>query len=260
MKMPGLANPSLMTTRIGRPARLGVAILSLLTTALHATEPVDVTTLSADQMLDACVASMPTAPLSIHGEMIVRKRRGVELRRVALYIDLQWGATPPEATYTLHHEPSKQTEQIQVKRIASNAPPQVTYTLNGTLQPLPKDVALASTDISWTDLAFDFLWWRGATKAGHDTFKGRACTILEIPQPKDHPGPYAKVRVWMDDAMLAMVKAEGYDPKGERLRSLWVSGLKEVDDRWMISEMEVQQRPFRHRTKVRIQEVTERHP
>jgi hypothetical protein len=39
-----------------------------------------------------------------------------------------------------------------------------------------------------------------------------------------------------------------------------VTGLKEVDDQWMVSEMEVQQHPVRHRTKVRIQEVRVERP
>jgi hypothetical protein len=242
-------------------AAWGGLVLALLIAACHADEArFDIVSLSADQMLDICVASMPQAPLSINGELIVRKQRGVEIRRVGLHVNLRWGDSPQQATYTLHHQDDGIIETLHLTRDNTNGTPSITYTRDGITHPLPAQEALAGTDIGWADLAFDFLWWRNAKKIGDDSFKGRACTILEIPQPTALPGPYATVRVWMDNAMMAMVKAEGYDPQGDMLRSLWVSGLKEVDDRWMISEMEVQQRPFIHRTKVRIEEVTEAQP
>jgi len=55
--------------------------------------------ISADTLLDDVLLRFPREPLDIHGEMIVRKRRGVELSRVAFSMVVDWGADPARFRY-----------------------------------------------------------------------------------------------------------------------------------------------------------------
>ena len=103
--------------------------------------------------------------------------------------------------------------------------------------------------------------WRGGETVGRDTFKGQPCLLVDLPAPADagtdSSGRYARVRIWVHESLRLIVQAEAYDEEGGLVRRLEIKGLRKVDDRWMIKDMEVESFPPAHKTRFRVREVRE---
>jgi hypothetical protein len=217
----------------------------------------------AQDVLDAVVAALPRDPLRIEGELIVRKRHGVVLRSLKFAMDLRWGDHPSTARYTLRDAFGSDLEQLTVSRDDAGVAT-VSYAAGSPLKAAPvPDLykPIQQTDIGWMDLALSFLWWKGGTIAGSEKILDRDCYVVDIPAPADAAPAqasalrYASVRVWIEKEARMLLQAEGLDEAHNTVRRLWVRSFKKFDDRWMIKDMEVQQFPGDHRTKLVIQDA-----
>lgn len=207
-----------------------------------------------EQLLADMRAQMPREPLTLTGELQVRKRKGVVVRTLAVEIVLDLGAEPQVARYTLRDAFGKDLEQLTITR-SRNRPAAVEYASGNPLVKQPEPdlfQPLAGTDMSWTDLSLAFLWWEGGKTVQADTYRGQSCYVVEVPAPAGKPCPYAKVRLWMDEKIHVVLQAEGYDAAGKLVRRLMIKSCKKMNDRWMIKDMELQSYPSEHRTDLRI--------
>lgn len=215
---------------------------------------------NADALLERVILSLPRDPLQLSGELIVRKRRGVVVRRLQFEMALNWGAEPSEARYNLRDALGKDLEQLIVKRPSGRAP-EFVYSRGSPLTHAPLADpygSLQQSDVSWMDLALSFLWWRGGKISGTEKVLTRECYMVDVPAPAGSsaaPGAYASVRLWIDREMNMLLQAEGRDARNEPIRKLWVRSFKRFDDRWMIKDMEIQQTVGDHRTKLRIEDA-----
>ena len=206
--------------------------------------------ISADALLDDVLLRFPREPLDIHGEMIVRKRRGVELSRVAFNMVVDWGADPAQFRYrVLDDEGTVQRELVL--QLHPGGCPEIS---GGQGESVDLDSAIESTDLTWADLSLSFLWWRGGRIVGTDTAKGRDCYLVDVPAPAwgaDSTG-YSRVRLWVDQSLHMLLRADAFDANDKHVRRLWVRSLKKMEGRWMIKDMEVQSYPPVQRTRLRI--------
>lgn len=249
---------------------LSTACVLLSVAALADSAP---TPLTADQLLANVVAQLPTKPITVTGELLVRQRRGVPIASFGFSLDAHWGAVPPRACYTIRDAFGRSLEQLT---ITHGEPATYRHATGDPLQESPlQDLTqpIQGTDLSWTDLTLAFLWWHGGKVVGEETIKTFDCHIIEIEAPAapseesesdalaDAPSPmtscpYSKVRLWISKKANLMLQAEGYDTEGQIQRRLWVRSCKKIDERWMIKDMEVQHFPMVHRTKLRVLDVT----
>lgn len=215
--------------------------------------------LEPDQVLDEVVARLPREALTIRGSLLVRRTRGIPVENYLFEMDLRWGETPSLARYRIltpegvpleGMEVERGAEEAAVRRYSAGSPPQ-------EAPAPPPGSSLRGSDLSWTDLSLDFLWWRGAVAAAPEEVKGRKCLVFDVPAPAGTDTGYASVRLWIDAEALLMLKAEGRDARGVPLRTLWVRSFKKIRSRWMIRDIEVQRYPLRHRTKLTVREVEE---
>lgn len=99
--------------------------------------------------------------------------------------------------------------------------------------------SLRGTDVTYEDLALRFLFWKDATILEVAQFKGRKAWKIRINNP-GAPGPYAVVYAWIDQESAALLRVQGYNPKGECVKQFEVlSGMK-VENGWMLKEMRVE--------------------
>ncbi len=214
--------------------------------------------ISADALLDDVLLRFPREPLDVHGEMIVRKRRGVELSRVVFSMVVDWGADPARFLYrVLDDEGAVQRELVL--QLRPGGKPEIG---GGAGAPVDLDSAIESTDLTWADLSLSFLWWRGGRIVGTDTAKGRDCYLVDVPAPgwgADSTG-YSRVRLWIDRSLHMLLRADAFDRNDKHVRSLWVRSIKKTEGRWMIKDMEVQGYPSIHRTRLRIHSVRTHEP
>jgi hypothetical protein len=220
----------------------------------------------AQELLDDVVARLPREALTVSGELIVRRRKGVELRRLGFEMYLNWGVRPSIARYTIRDAFGGDLERLTVERDARGLPT-FRYAAGSPLAPAetpPLFDTVQQSDISWMDLALSFLWWPDGELVGRDEVKGRRCFVVRVPAPASVRGgvagasasSYDAVRLWIDEEMRMLLQAEGLDTDGSAVRRLWVRSFKKIDDRWMIKDMEVESYPVASRTKLHVSDVS----
>jgi hypothetical protein len=208
----------------------------------------------AAALMASVVAQLPREPLSISGEIEVTRRHGVVVGKLGFEMNLDFGAEPPSARYTLRDAARKNLARLTLERHASNVVSR--FETGVPLRPavMPDTGApVLDTDMTWQDLTLSFLWWRQAKVLGEDVVKGRACHVVELDAP---PGePPGKVKLWVDRQVPMMLQAEAFDGKGKKVRSLWVKSFRKIKERWMVREMEIQQEPPSHRTHITVTDL-----
>lgn len=214
----------------------------------------------AEQLLAEVIARFPLETLEVSGALIVRRHRGVVVREVGFEMELAFGKTPPTTHYRIYDALGKELETLSVYREGAELP-RMAYAVGGVLRDDPPNMfsRIQSSDVTWMDLTLSFLWWHGGKVVRTESIKDRSCFVVEIESPESlgvvTERGYAKVLLWIDMEMRMLLQAEGQNARGEPMRRLWVKSLKKIDDRWMIKDMEVQQFPATHRTKLHVRDV-----
>jgi len=230
---------------------------------------------SADQLLRDVVSQMPTDPIHVTGELLVRKRRGVLLASLGFELQAHWGGKPASASYTVRDAFGHSLEQLTITYAPETS---YRYATGDPLQEAPLgslSQVIQDTDLSWMDLTLAFLWWPDGDVIGAENLRTFDCYIVEIMAPSAaanpagppdaaaaplapltaRPSPYARVRLWISKKSHLMLQAEGYAGDGTLMRRLWVQSCKKINDQWMIQDMEVQHYPAVHRTKLHVDDV-----
>ncbi len=115
---------------------------------------------------------------------------------------------------------------------------------------------IADTDVTWSDLTMDFLWWKDATFDGEAgaSLSGIICTVLRV---SDGTRTF---RAWIDRRTGAMVQAAELrlvDGQLKTVREVFCTSLKKFGDRWAPKNIEVGPPGAKYRTKIIIDNVEE---
>ena len=110
---------------------------------------------------------------------------------------------------------------------------------------------ILGTDVTWSDLTLDYLWWDDvsfdAEREG-ESVHGQVCTVIVMKKGE------RQVRVWVDRKTGALMQAEEMKD-GKAVRRLWGTRLKKFGERWMANVMEVETVGSGHRTKITVEEL-----
>lgn len=210
--------------------------------------------LTADGVLDETVRRLPAERLQISGELRADPRDGKPGRRCQVQLVLEYGATPPQARYTIMDAFGEDLEQLTILRPENGA---VSwhyargYPLAGAPLPDPR-AAIQGTDLTWSDLSLAFLWWRGGRITGLEKVLDRECLVIETPAPAGEPTPYASARLWVDRQYRMLLRAEGCDAAGKPVRRIAVKSIKKIDNEWMVKDLDVTSLSSNLRTALRI--------
>jgi hypothetical protein len=75
--------------------------------------------------------------------------------------------------------------------------------------------AILGTDITYGDLALDFINWDDVEPVGLDSIKTLSAYVFDaIPGPQDH-SPFAKVRFWVSSQYWAFLRIDGLNSAGQ---------------------------------------------
>lgn len=176
---------------------------------------------TAREMIDGCRSMIP-ADVEIRGHINRRSRRGTE---VAAY------------RYILKRSNGRTDLSI--------------FDKNGKGVEFKKEGRLLDTDITWSDLTLDYLWWNDIsfdTVKESETTQGIICRVLLLKNGD------RTVRVWIDKRTGAMLQAHEL-VKGEVKRELFCTSLKKFDDRWAPKNIEVGPPGAKYRTKIVVEAV-----
>ena len=176
---------------------------------------------TAPELVCACRESIP-ADVSISGRLTIRNRKGM--------VQSEYG-----------YELSRRSGETSLSlKDASGAP-----------VPFEKGGRILDTDVTWSDLALDYLWWDDVSFDGDgesETVHGQKCAVVLMKRGG------RTVRAWVDRKTGALMQAEELDG-GKTLRRLWGTRIKKFGDRWMANVMEVETAGSGHRTKITVEEM-----
>lgn len=114
-----------------------------------------------------------------------------------------------------------------------------------------KDGRILGTDVTWSDITLDYLWWNDFSfdaEREAESVHGQKCAVIVMKK-----GDRA-VRVWVDRKTGALMQAEEF-ASGRPVRRLWGTRIKKFGDRWMANVMEVETLGSGHRTKITVEEL-----
>ena len=174
------------------------------------------------QELVASCRSMIPADAELEGRIVLRSRKGIAQAEYGYVLRRHGG----ETELTL--------------RDAS-----------GQEVPFVKEGSILGTDVTWSDLTLDYLWWDDvsfdAEREG-ETVHGQVCAVV-VMRKGDRV-----VRVWVDRKTGALMQAEEFSG-GKPVRRLWGTRLKKFGDRWMANVLEVETMGSGHRTKITVEKL-----
>jgi outer membrane lipoprotein-sorting protein len=96
------------------------------------------------------------------------------------------------------------------------------------------------TDITYGDIALDFMNWEDIEPLGTDTIKTLDAFVYEAkPGPSDHSA-FASVRFWVSAQYWAFLRIDGVNAKGQTVKRVEVQDVMTVADRYTVfKEMKV---------------------
>ena len=176
---------------------------------------------TASEMLAVCRAMVP-ANVEIRGHLNRRSRRGTS---IAAY------------KYVLKRENGVVFLSVSDK--------------DGKSVELKPEGRLLDTDITWSDLSLDYLWWTDVefdAQREAESLQGVICRVLRLRNGE------REVRIWIDRRSGAMLQAEEISG-GKVSRELFCTSLKKFGDRWAPRNIEVGAPGAKYRTKIVIDDV-----
>jgi hypothetical protein len=215
---------------------------------------------AADDLLRGCVGALPDVPLRVTAELQSRNPDGDLEKKVNVDMTIDWQARPPTARYSTRDAFGKALEHLAVTWHESQ-PPEYHFFRGEPLvaAPLPPLTdGIEGTDITWMDLTLAYMWWPDGRTVGAEEVRGRTCWIVDVPAPTNHFEAADGVRLWIDAKVGAILRAHVHAPVGALLRRVDVKGFKKIGERWFVQLIEVESRPSKHSTVLRVREVEDR--
>lgn len=111
---------------------------------------------------------------------------------------------------------------------------QVNFPREKLIQPI------AGTDLTYEDLALRFFYWPNPKLEGNEKVAGYDCFKLRLDKPKDSPGRYESVYVWIHTKYGAFMRIRGHNQSGGLIKEFQVEDVMQVSEQvWVLKKMQV---------------------
>jgi len=107
------------------------------------------------------------------------------------------------------------------------------------VKPAQFDHKIRGTELTYEDLALKFLYWPNADLLGSENVRTRNCWKMEL-RPPAKQSQYSRVLLWVDKGSGALMRMEGYDPKGQLAKRFEVVSAQKIEDRWFLKQMRIE--------------------
>ncbi|MDX1680407.1 MAG: outer membrane lipoprotein-sorting protein [Akkermansiaceae bacterium] len=116
---------------------------------------------------------------------------------------------------------------------------------------------IASTDLTYEDLALRFLYWPNPELLGIEEVSGQECYRLRIQKPEGAEGRYETVEVWAHVKFGAFMRIRGYNEDGTLIKEFQVEDVMRIDkDTWTLEKMQVSTHDPKTGRRLSITELT----
>ena len=187
---------------------------------------------------------------------LLDERAVLETRRADERADLALADTLEDVVVTGHinrrsrHGTEVAAYSYRLKRIKGVTELNV-YDKSSVEVPFKKGGRILDTDVTWSDLTLDYLWWKDVSfdeSRSGASLQGIMCKVLLLKNGG------REVRAWVDRRTGAMLQAEE-STDGKVVRELFCTSLKKFGERWAPKNIEVGPKGARYRTKIVVEDV-----
>ena len=182
---------------------------------------------TAAAIVGSCRTMVPS-DMEAKGRIVLRSRKGIVQAEYGYVLARKAGATE--------------------LKVADKAGAELAYSKEGPL---------LGTDVTWSDITLDYLWWDDFEldpERESESVHGQKCVVVLMRKKGAGGAPGRLVRVWVDRRTGAMLQAE--EIVGDKpVRRLWGARIKKFGDRWAPNVLEVETLGSGHRTKITVEEL-----
>lgn len=206
--------------------------------------------LSPLQILLQARMMFPRDRLTIHGRVGTAEQRGQREKLFPYTLNLDWSGSVPIAhccLYALEGAGEGPLQEAELTR-AGGAPKLTLITSDGQrVEQARLNTPIAESDLTWMDLAFDYLWWqdlRALSEAECSEreiprrVSGRSTAVIEARPPAPISGLSA-VRLWVDEATGNLLQTAQLNEAGAVARLMYVQKIGREEGRWVPREFRV---------------------
>ncbi|HJT79604.1 MAG TPA: outer membrane lipoprotein-sorting protein [Chthoniobacterales bacterium] len=203
-------------------ALLAASTLQLFTASTGSAEPAP----SARDILESVRMRQAQQQIDLHGQ----------LRQDEVVVPFQLLQTGAVVRY-IFTKPDE-TLQLQLGEKDSRLD-EVTREGTEKVKPAQFDRKIRGTELTYEDLALKFLYWPNSALLGSENVRTRNCWKLEL-RPPSKQSQYSRVLLWVDKGSGALMRMEGYDPKGQLAKRFEVVSAQKIEDRWFLKQMRIE--------------------
>ena len=210
----------------------------------------------AEALLEAVRNRMPRDPLAIRGDFTISRTQQRKKQRLNMEILLDWGSQPLSAVYTILDPFGLELEELSIARLGHDT--YLNYSRGSPLNAAPVPdlgTMIQNSDVTWRDLSLGYLWWPGGETVGTDAVKGHHCYVIDLANPAGDGGNYARVRLWISQKALMLLKAEGFSQNGELRKRLAMKSFKKVGTQWIAKQIDITSHPAGSRTRFAVRRI-----
>ena len=206
--------------------------------------------LSPLQILLQARLMFPREQLTIRGRVGTAEQRGQREKLFPYTLNLDWSTAAPLAHCRLYAlEGSGDTPLQEAELTREGGKPKLTLiTSEGKrVEQARLNTPIAESDLTWMDLAFDYLWWQDLRAVPEEECRqreiprrvsGRSAAVIEARPPEPIAGLSA-VRIWVDEATGNLLQTAQLGEAGEVARLMYVQKIGREEGRWVPREFRI---------------------
>lgn len=211
----------------------------------------------AEEQMRLVQLSMPEVPLEMEASLRVLDRRGKLLNTVLADVSLTPADDGRTMVYRIHDRSGNALEEMTVTQ-KHRGETDFQYRRGDPLEtaPLPDLFGpVQGADISWMELSFSFFWWPDPVIVGSEKVANRwECDIIELACPREYPGGWSFIRLWVAPAYNAVVRGEVWK-NGEAIKRFEVKSVRKLRKVYMIGDMDVRNLVDGSRAQLKVQSM-----
>ncbi len=221
--------------------------------------------LTPAQLLIQARSMFPRERIEVAGTLVTAKARGLTETERPYTLTLDWARGEPTALCALYRAEGDKEPLLRAElRRAGGSPTLALVEPDGTrTEGVNLNTPVGESDLTWMDLAFDYLWWPNARRLDETELEAkhisarqnsRACVVLEVTPPTPVPG-LAAVRLWVDKGSGNLLQTEQVDAEGRTTRQMYVQRLGREQGRWVPREFRVRRLGLDRVTKLTVRTI-----
>lgn len=204
--------------------------------------------LSAKQILLQARLMFPREQLTILGRVGTAEQRGQREKLFPYALDLDWSGAAPLARCRLYGmESTVPLQEAELTRVGGEPKLTLITSEGQRVEQARLNTPIAESDLTWMDLAFDYLWWQDLRTVPEEECRkreiprrvsGRSTAVIEARPPAPIAGLSA-VRIWVDEATGNLLQTAQLGETGEVARLMYVQKIGREEGRWVPREFRI---------------------